>query len=672
MNLVGKGAGMQGRLESKQFVRAGALAWVALTLLAALLLAAQPAAAKGGGQIGAGWGTSGSANGQLFNPVMLGVDPVDGSVYTGDISGTSSEGEAAKYRIQKFSSAGTFQAAVEIPRFPTTGKLASLQGIAVDHTLGRIYVIEGCRVTLAGGSLTCVSFGGKVGAKQILVYSTTPEGSALKPLSAIPLPAGANQIYEPQAIAVDPSNNDILVLANENAKHRIVQRISSAGVLGARYTDAADVLKPASGGAANSLAVSPTGVAYTITGNNTPPSLFSRLWKLPAALTSLEEVASVTTAASKEEWINGMEASVEAFYGGPQLAISSDGDTVYWKEQIKRSEEAEAGELTVRGFSLSKGETVSLWGGGSSGCKITTNSAALAATAGGNLVVLDTGQQTKKSTDVPAYGRKVYTFGASGTGCKDPVAKFTVNGKTEAETPTGINPGESVAFNASSSELAGGARKELIWKFGDGTEQVVTAAKEGEEAPATVAHTYTAGGTYTVKLQIKLTVPIYGNPDVRERTFTVGTAKPKFTLKAKKAGTGQGTVTSSPAGIECGPDCEEEYTEGTEVTLTASPTAGSTFTGWSGAGCSGTGTCKVTMSAAKEATATFALETRALKVNRIGGGTGTVTSSPVGINCGVTCEAAFDFGTEVTLTATPTGGSTFAGWSGAGSTGPGT
>jgi hypothetical protein len=41
------------------------------------------------------------------------------------------------------------------------------------------------------------------------------------------------------------------------------------------------------------------------------------------------------------------------------------------------------------------------------------------------------------------------------------------------------------------------------------------------------------------------------------------------------------------------------------VTLTTSPAKGSTFTGWSGGGCSGTGTCQLTMSADQAVTATF-------------------------------------------------------------------
>src|SRR6201999_1164863 len=70
-------------------------------------------------------------------------------------------------------------------------------------------------------------------------------------------------------------------------------------------------------------------------------------------------------------------------------------------------------------------------------------------------------------------------------------------------------------------------------------------------------------------------------------------------------GSGSGTVNSSPAGINCGPVCAANYANASTVTLTATPSAGSTFAGWSGAGCSGTDTCTVLMSAAQAVTATF-------------------------------------------------------------------
>ena len=88
-------------------------------------------------------------------------------------------------------------------------------------------------------------------------------------------------------------------------------------------------------------------------------------------------------------------------------------------------------------------------------------------------------------------------------------------------------------------------------------------------------------------------------------TATFGSPSPGgFTLTVTKAGTGAGSVTSTPAGIACGADCSETYTAGTVVTLTAKASRGSTFSGWSGA-CSGTGACTVTMNASKSVTATF-------------------------------------------------------------------
>jgi hypothetical protein len=68
-------------------------------------------------------------------------------------------------------------------------------------------------------------------------------------------------------------------------------------------------------------------------------------------------------------------------------------------------------------------------------------------------------------------------------------------------------------------------------------------------------------------------------------------------------------VTSTPSGIACGSDCTQNYAAGTQVTLSASPAAGSRFAGWSGGGCSGTGTCRVTVNGAIGVTATFSSTT---------------------------------------------------------------
>jgi Divergent InlB B-repeat domain/PASTA domain len=76
-------------------------------------------------------------------------------------------------------------------------------------------------------------------------------------------------------------------------------------------------------------------------------------------------------------------------------------------------------------------------------------------------------------------------------------------------------------------------------------------------------------------------------------------------LTVIKAGTGQGTVASDPAGIDCGPTCAANFWDTTQVNLKATPAAGSIFAGWSGGGCSGTSGCIVTMGDSNAVAATF-------------------------------------------------------------------
>jgi uncharacterized delta-60 repeat protein len=132
------------------------------------------------------------------------------------------------------------------------------------------------------------------------------------------------------------------------------------------------------------------------------------------------------------------------------------------------------------------------------------------------------------------------------------------------------------------------------------------------------------------------------------------------TLSVTKSGSGTGTVASSPAGIDCGSTCSSPFAA-IPITLTATPATGSVFSGWSGGGCSGTGTCRVQLSSDEQVTATF---TRPRTLNVTTSGPGSVRSSPPGIDCGATCSHVFADGTSVTLTATPAPGYAFSGWGG--------
>ena len=145
------------------------------------------------------------------------------------------------------------------------------------------------------------------------------------------------------------------------------------------------------------------------------------------------------------------------------------------------------------------------------------------------------------------------------------------------------------------------------------------------------------------------------------------TLNPVITITINKQGNGSGTVTSTPAGINCGATCSAQFDQGAQVSLTATAASGSSFAGWNGA-CSGTGACTVNSNAT--VTARFILAaTNHLHVDKAGTGSGAVTSQPSGISCGTICDADFESGAIVTLTAAPADGSTFTSWSGAGCSG---
>jgi Fe-S cluster biogenesis protein NfuA len=123
---------------------------------------------------------------------------------------------------------------------------------------------------------------------------------------------------------------------------------------------------------------------------------------------------------------------------------------------------------------------------------------------------------------------------------------------------------------------------------------------------------------------------------------------------------GRGTVAADLPGLaDCTGACTTEWDNGTVVTLSATPAAGSVFRGWSGA-CAGSGTCRVTLDAARSVTATFAVPVR---LTVAAAGPGSVAGG--GIACPGTCTTELDAGASVTLTATPARGAFFAGWSGA-------
>jgi hypothetical protein len=156
----------------------------------------------------------------------------------------------------------------------------------------------------------------------------------------------------------------------------------------------------------------------------------------------------------------------------------------------------------------------------------------------------------------------------------------------------------------------------------------------------TVGTNQSSGGAYILKL---------------------GTTPTTASLTVDK--TGNGAVTSSPAGISCGSTCTASFDSGTLVTLTATANAGNRFTEWVGCPNVSGETCTVTLSQSLTVSANFEQVMHGLTVKT--SGTGKVISG-ADISCGTgtpgLCKALFPKGSTVTLLSQ---GGTLTGWAGA-------
>jgi hypothetical protein len=155
-----------------------------------------------------------------------------------------------------------------------------------------------------------------------------------------------------------------------------------------------------------------------------------------------------------------------------------------------------------------------------------------------------------------------------------------------------------------------------------------------------------------------LTVSVAATPGGSPSVMAQGTGRPLDPLTVTIQGTGTGGVQAMPTGLDCGAGCMS-YVYGTPVMLAATPDVSSDFTGWGGA-CNGTGPCFVTMTTMQDVTATFTLRT--IMLTATVSGSGTVKSTPDGLSCGDSCHAGFDYGTPVSVKATPAQGWAFSSW----------
>ena len=257
----------------------------------------------------------------------------------------------------------------------------------------------------------------------------------------------------------------------------------------------------------------------------------------------------------------------------------------------------------------------------------------------------------------------------------------TVGGNTAASlSGTGLSPALLVGdatMNAFGTVDVTQQSSVFTWTVrntGDVATSALSFAVTGDASQFTVVNTCTgtlaAGGSCTITVRFVPTTAGNAAINVNLSAATggsvalaaTGTGRALLRLVVTKAGTGTGTVTAT--GINCGTDCFEDYLYNTPVTLSAAPTAGSaTFGGWSGA-CTGTGACSVTMSVARNVTATFVLNRYPLNVTAPSNGSIATVGSTL-IACPGDCTETYDHGTSVVLRATPATGYAFGSWGGA-------
>jgi hypothetical protein len=534
---------------------------------------------------------SGTALGQLNEPEpALGVDPEDNSVFVVD-----SPAHGNGLRLQKFIENTTthkYEAVASIafkPAGQNPEEGDEVEGIAVDTKLNRVYLLasqhrpekakEPDPEVLAAGIL--YAFKTTNVANKLEFAAETSEGvvannEVLQTKSTVPGAA----ILEPSGIAVDPTNGDVIIAGTEDRGKKpfeqeyttVLQRVTSKGVLGARYVDSREELNPETNkveeksffeecDCANSPVVTSAGHVYVVNNEN-------QILEIPADFNGA--TAPKPVAGCGEECGNEL---VTAFPGevpesGGQMSIGPEGRIYVFAKITDASSGFKYGGAVVFNEQLVEEG----WTGGQN----QASQAGKCIFDGTQEPAIGAGKENKlfgleRNSSGPEPPR-IIEFGPGGSGC--PAASATVPSEA-AGGVVNVEPvpiGEKVTLSSKVTQ-ANALRTE--WEFGDGSPNVETGA---QHQTTEVIHKFASVGKHTVKETIHtddLATPVI---TVERKIEIVGGPKVITEAEPKNEGTSvtlRGTVNPNGEAITA---CEFEYgpstSYGSHVPCAGVPPAG--------------------------------------------------------------------------------------------------
>ena len=291
----------------------------------------------------------------------------------------------------------------------------------------------------------------------------------------------------------------------------------------------------------------------------------------------------------------------------------------------------------------SAGYAFTSWTGSCSGtgsCSLTLNTNKTV-TANFTLITYDLTTSASQGGSVSPPGTTTHNSGKQVTVMATPAAGYTFSGWSGACGGTG-----SCVVNMTADKSVG-ANFTLI------TYDLITSASQGGSVSPSGTTTHNSGSQVTVTA-----TPAAGYTFSGWSGGWGGTGSCVVTMTADKSVGANFTLitydltTSASQGGSVSPFGTTTHNSGNQVTVTATPAAGYTFSGWTGA-CGGTGSCVVTMTADKSVGANFTLITYDL-----------ITSASQGGSVSPSGTTTHNSGSQVTVTATPAAGYTFSGWSG--------